>query len=60
MTHREQESAFADDLNKLIDRYRFEFDLTYAQMVGLLTITSHNLLNESCDPDTTDESEEED
>jgi len=36
MTEREQVEAFSDDLEKLIYRYRDEFDLTIASMVGVL------------------------
>ncbi len=36
MTEREQVDAFADDLGKLIDRYRSEFDLTIAGVLGVL------------------------
>jgi hypothetical protein len=36
MTEREQVDAFAEDLGKLIDRYRSEFDLTIAGVLGVL------------------------
>ena len=31
-----QITAFADDLTKLVDRYRYEYDLTYASVIGAL------------------------
>ncbi len=36
MTEREQVEAFANELGSLIYRYRDEFDLTVASMVGVL------------------------
>ena len=36
MTDSEQTQAFADDLDKLVERYRQEFEVTYAQIVGTL------------------------
>jgi hypothetical protein len=36
MTEQDQIQAFSDDLEKLIYRYRDEFDLTIASMVGVL------------------------
>ena len=38
MTDREQTQAFSDDLNALIERYCQEFELTYAQAVGVMQI----------------------
>lgn len=38
MTDKEQTDAFADDLDKLVERYRSEFQITYAQIVGVLQI----------------------
>lgn len=36
MTNHEQENAFADDLEKLINRYLIEFDMTTAGIIGVL------------------------
>jgi hypothetical protein len=36
MTDKEQTDAFSDDLDKLVERYRQEFEMTYAQVVGTL------------------------
>lgn len=47
MTDKEQTEAFADDLDKLVERYRQEFDISYAQVVGTLIMKSHLLCNEA-------------
>ena len=47
MTDSEQTSAFGDELDKLIDRFREEFDLTYAQLIGTLHFKIHLLCNEA-------------
>jgi hypothetical protein len=49
MDGREQIEAFAEDLDRLIERYRSEFDLTYAAVVGALTIKSHILCTEAAE-----------
>jgi hypothetical protein len=36
MSEQEQIFAFADELDKLVQRYTDEFDLTYASAVGVL------------------------
>jgi len=38
---------FANDLERLINRYRSEYDITYAQLVGVLHIQSHLLCREA-------------
>lgn len=43
MDHRDQISAFATDLDRLIDRYMDEFDLTYAALIGVLTLKQQQL-----------------
>ena len=43
MTEREQVDAFAEDLGKLIDRYRSEFDLTIAGIIGVLECAKHEI-----------------
>jgi len=42
-----QTSAFADDLDCLIERYRQEFDVTYASVVGVLFMKAHLLCQEA-------------
>jgi len=47
MDHAEQIAKFENDLDALIDRYRVEFDMTYAAMVGSLFIKVHALASEA-------------
>jgi hypothetical protein len=47
MTDKEQTDAFADELDKLVDRFRQEFDLTYAQAVGVLHMKAHLLCEDA-------------
>ena len=49
MTEREQVDAFAEDLGKLIDRYRHEFDLTMAGMLGVLECAKLEIWEDSRD-----------
>lgn len=44
MTDRDQIDAFAGDLDKLVERYAQEFNLSTAAAVGVLTIKIHHLL----------------
>lgn len=46
MNQQEQTNAFARDLEALIHRYRAEFSLTLASVVGVLTVQSHQLITE--------------
>lgn len=47
MNDKQQTQAFADDLDALVNRYRSEFDMTYAQVVGTLFMKAHLLCAES-------------
>jgi len=49
MTEKEQTDHFADDLDKLVDRYRSEYEITYASIVGVLQMKSHLLCEEASD-----------
>jgi len=49
MTEKEQIGKFADDVDKLVDRYRAEFDLSYAAVVGALTMKVHLLCEEAAE-----------
>ena len=49
MSGKEQIDAFASDLDKLIERYRLEFELTYAAVIGVLFLKAHLLCDESTD-----------
>lgn len=56
MKDREQTTAFADELDKLCERFRDEFDLTYAQAVGVLNMKAW-LLNQEAS-EQSDEAEQ--
>lgn len=46
--------AFCDELTRLIDRYRHEWNLTYGECVGALELIKHDVLEEAYhanDPD---------
>jgi hypothetical protein len=51
MNDKEQVVAFADDVDKLIDRYRDEFDMTYAAVVGVLFMKAQLLCREAGNSD---------
>jgi hypothetical protein len=44
MTEREQVMAFAEDLEKMVFRYRDEFDITVASIVGVLECAKYEVL----------------
>ena len=54
MTDKQQLDAFANDLDNLIERYRSEFELTYAVVVGVLQMKSHLMMVEACGEDEQD------
>lgn len=60
MDSREQTRRFAAALDALVDQYRSEFDLTFAEVVGVLQIKSHLLCAECAEGATGDEDEDED
>lgn len=47
MTEKEQIQALADDLDRLIERYCNEFELTTASAVGVLMFKVHLLMVEA-------------
>lgn len=49
MNDKEQIDAFADDIDKLVERYRQEFEITYAAVVGVLFLKAHLICNEASD-----------
>lgn len=49
MSDNDQIKAFADELDNLVERYRKEFDITYAGVVGALTMKAHLLMSEAED-----------
>lgn len=51
MSEKEQIFSFADDLDRLVERYRQEYDMTYAAAVGVLQMKSHLLCVEASERD---------
>lgn len=47
MDNDQQVMALADDLDKLIERYRIEFDLTFAAVIGVLEAKKWFLIREA-------------
>ena len=50
MSDAEQISAFAAELDALVERYREEFDLTYAAVVGALHMKAFEICREAEEP----------
>ena len=61
MTQTEQTTAFINDLEAVIDRYRAEFDMNCASVIGALEIIKLSIFNEGVaikpDDEPDDESE---
>lgn len=55
MTDREQIEAFGRDLDALVERYRAEFELTYAAVIGLLYVKATQLTIEASSDDDDEE-----
>lgn len=47
MTDKEQTDAFADELDKLVERFRQEFEMSYASVCGVLHLKIHLLFQEA-------------
>lgn len=58
MSH-ETQSRFADAIERQIDYFRKEFELTYFEAMGVLTFMAHKLSDEVFYPEN-DEDEDED
>lgn len=54
MSHQEQVRAFADDIDKLVDRYVNEFDLLYADAIGVLFMKAQLICLQAKDDDSED------
>lgn len=50
-----QIDAFAKELNSLVDRFRNEYDLTYAAVIGVLTMKAFDLNSEARESSHDDE-----
>jgi hypothetical protein len=46
MTDREQLDSFGNDVDALVERYRHEYDMSYAVVVGVLVMKAHLLCDE--------------
>ena len=42
---------FANEIDKLVDRFKDEYDLTYAAMIGVLFFKCHSLCDEASPSD---------
>jgi len=47
MDYSEQTAAFCGDLERLIDRYGKEFDLTYATVIGVLNLALARIVEDA-------------
>ena len=52
MSHAQEH--FADELERIIDRFRIEYDMTYAELVGTLIVAAHTMAQESLTGDEDD------
>lgn len=47
MSDKEQIDHFANDIDNLVDRYRSEYEMSYAAFVGVLQMKIHLLCDEA-------------
>lgn len=47
MTDKEQTDHFANELDALVDRFRSEYEMSYAVVIGTLQMKIHLLCNEA-------------
>ncbi len=47
MTEKEQTDHFANDVDNLVERYRSEYEMSYAVAVGVLQMKIHLLCDEA-------------
>jgi len=59
MDEKTQIGCFDEDLDRLIQRYGDEFDMSLAAMVGTLSIKIHELVSNSMDQDDEEDDNEE-
>ena len=59
MNEKAQIGCFDDDLDRLIQRYGDEFDMSLAAMVGTLQVKIHELVANSIDQDDEEDDNEE-
>ena len=51
MSDKEQAEKFGEELDNLVDRFRDEWDLSYAVVIGLLTVKAQALCAECSESD---------
>jgi hypothetical protein len=51
MKDSEQTRHFADEIDKVVDRFRKEYDITLASTVGVLHLKAFLLMQEHCEDD---------
>lgn len=49
MSEKDQIDHFADELDKLVNRFRSEYEMSYASVVGTLEMKIHLLCQESAE-----------
>lgn len=47
MSEKEQIIHFANDLDALVNRYRNEYEITYASTIGVLQMKIHTLIQDA-------------
>lgn len=47
MSDKDQMDHFCDDLDRLVNRYRSEYEMSYAAIVGVLQMKIHRLCDEA-------------
>ncbi len=55
MTDREQIKAFADDLDRLVERYAIEFEISYGGIIGAMFAKCHLLCNQAAAQENEDD-----
>lgn len=54
MTEAEQTQQFCNELDRLVDRFSMEYQMSYAALVGALHIKAHALIVESFEDEEED------
>lgn len=49
MTDKEQTDHFANDIDSLVERYRSEYEISYAAVVGVLQMKIHLICKEAAE-----------
>ena len=57
MKESKQIQVFQDELNKLVERFSDEFDLTLASMIGVMHVTIHEIIERTINQEEEDEEE---